>query len=71
MGGAFMGLVTSKGLIKNWRWGFMVALLGGLLTPGNDPMSWALMSGPMLLLYFGSIVLVKMVENSRAKQKPA
>ena len=71
MGGAFMGLVTSKSLIKNWRWGFMLALLGGLLTPGNDPMSWALMSGPMLLLYFGSIPLVKIVENSRAKQKPA
>jgi Sec-independent protein secretion pathway component TatC len=30
-----------------------------------------MMSGPLLLLYFGSIFLVKMVEDSRAKQKPA
>jgi sec-independent protein translocase protein TatC len=69
MGGAFMGLITSKGLIKNWRWGVLVAFLGGLFTPANDPMSWALMCGPLLLLYFGSILLVKMVENSRAKHQ--
>ena len=67
MGGAFMGVVTSKGLIKNWRWGVIIAFLGGLFTPANDPMSWALMCGPLLLLYFGSILLVKMVEKSRAK----
>ncbi len=71
MGGAFMGLVTSKGLIKNWRWGVLIALLGGLFTPANDPMSWVLMCGSMLLLYFGSIILVKMVEKSRAKQQSA
>jgi len=71
MGGAFMGIITSKGLIKNWRWGVMIAFLGGLLTPSNDLMSWALMCGPLLILYFGSILLVKMVENSRAKQQPA
>jgi sec-independent protein translocase protein TatC len=70
MGAAFMGLVTSKGLIKNWRWGVMLALAGGLLTPGNDPMSIALMVGPLLILYVVSIVLVKMVEKSRAKQLP-
>ncbi len=67
MGGAFLGLITSKGLIKNWRWGVIIAFLGGLFTPANDPMSWALMCGPLLLLYFGSILLVKMVEKSRAK----
>ena len=71
MGGAFMGLVTSKGLIKNWRWGVIIAFLGGLFTPANDPMSWALMCGPLLLLYFGSILLVKMVEKSRVKPQSA
>jgi sec-independent protein translocase protein TatC len=33
----------------------------------NDPMSWALMCGPLLILYFGSILLVMMVEKSRVK----
>lgn len=71
MGGAFMGLVTSKGLIKNWRWGVLLAVCGGVFTPGNDPMSIFLMVGPLLILYFLSIVLVKMVEKSRAKPQPA
>ena len=71
MGGAFMGFVTSKGLVKHWRWGIIIAFLGGLLTPANDPMSWALMVIPLLLLYFGSIALVKYVEKLKARQKPA
>ena len=71
MGGAFLGFVTSKGLIKHWRWGVIVAFLGGLLTPANDPMSWILMVVPLLLLYFGSIALVKWIEVVRAKQQPA
>lgn len=71
MGGAFMGLVKSKGLIKNWRWGVIIAFLGGLFTPANDPMPWALMCGPLLLLYFGSIPLVMMVEKSRVKPQSA
>ncbi len=69
-GGAFVGMITSKGLIKNWRWGVVVAALGGLLTPSNDIISMALMSIPLLLLYFGSIPLVQMIERMKAKQKP-
>lgn len=71
MGGAFIGLITSKGLIKHWRWGFVIAALGGVFTPANDMFSIALMSGPLLLLYFGSIVLVKIVEKMKAKNSPA
>jgi len=67
MGGAFLGFVTSKGLTKHWRWGVIIAFLGGLLTPANDPMSWILMVVPLLILYFGSIGLVKWVEMARPK----
>ena len=71
MGGAFAGLVTSKGLIKHWRWGFVIAALGGVFTPANDLFSIGLMAGPLLLLYFGSILLVKIVEKMKAKNAPA
>jgi sec-independent protein translocase protein TatC len=71
MGCSFVGIVTSKGLIKHWRWGVMIAFLGGVLTPANDPMSWMLMVVPLLLLYCGSILLVKFVERIKARQKPA
>jgi len=69
MGGSYLGLVTSKGLAKNWRWGIVIAALGGLLTPANDLPSMALMAFPLLILYFGSIFLVKMVEGWKAKEK--
>ena len=71
MGGAFAGLITSNGLIKHWRWGFVIAALGGVFTPSNDLPSIALMSGPLLLLYFGSIVLVRFVERMKAKNSSA
>jgi len=69
MVGGYLGLVSSKGLVKNWRWGIVLAALGGLLTPANDLPSMALMAIPLLLLYFGSIILVKMVENWKEKDK--
>ncbi len=63
----YAGLVTSKGLIKQWRWGLVIAVLGGVFTPANDPMSWALMVFPLLGLYFGSYFLVRYVEKVKAK----
>src|SRR5262249_21129474 len=69
MGGAYVGLVTSKGLIKHWRWGVVVAALGGVFTPSNDLFSMALMSIPLLILYGGSIFLVMLIERIKAKDK--
>ena len=72
MAGAFVGIVTSEGLKKQWRWGVVIAVLGGLFTPSNDVISMALMSIPLLILYFGSIYLVRIVEHmkSRDRRKP-
>ncbi|HLJ54905.1 MAG TPA: twin-arginine translocase subunit TatC [Chthonomonadaceae bacterium] len=66
MGGGYLGLVSSKGLSKNWRWGIVIAALGGLLTPSNDIPSMMLMAIPLMILYFGSILLVRMVERWKA-----
>ncbi len=70
MGLAFAGIVSSRWLLKNWRVGFLVAFLGGLFTPANDPMSWALMVIPLLFLYAVSILLVKWVEKQKTRQSP-
>ena len=70
MGLAFVGLVTSQGLRKHWRWGVLLAALGGLFTPANDIFSMAMMSFPLLLLYGASYFLVRIVERMRAKPKP-
>lgn len=71
MFGAFLGLITSKGLTKHWRWGVVIAALGGVFTPSNDLFSMALMSFPLLLLYGASIFLVRIVERMRAKDQPS
>lgn len=70
MAGSFVGMITSDGLIKHWRWGVVIAVLGGVFTPSNDLPSMALMTIPLLLLYFGSIFLVRMVERIKAKDRP-
>jgi len=69
MFGAFVGLITSKGLLKHWRWGVVIAALGGVFTPSNDLFSMALMSFPLLLLYGASIYLVKFVERMKARDR--
>jgi Sec-independent protein secretion pathway component TatC len=63
---AYAGLVTSKGLITQWKWGLVIACLGMVFTPANDPWSLALIAVALLILYFGSILLVKYIERTRA-----
>lgn len=69
MGGAFLDIIHSKDLIKHWRWGVVLSVLGGVLTPSNDLISMALMTIPLLILYFFSIFLVMIVEKVRAKER--
>ncbi|MBC7528667.1 MAG: preprotein translocase subunit TatC [Chthonomonadaceae bacterium] len=69
MGMAFAGIVTSKGLLKQWRWGIVLGALGGVFTPSNDLISMAMLGVPLTCLYFLSIILVRMVENMKAKAK--
>jgi sec-independent protein translocase protein TatC len=71
MGMGFLDLVTSRGLLKNWKWGVVIAVLGGILTPSNDLPSMALMAFPLLGLYFMSIGLVYIVERSKRKPQMA
>lgn len=67
MAGAFVGMITSAGLTKHWRWGVVIAVLGGVLTPSSDVPSMLLMAIPLLGLYFGSIFLVKIIERMKAR----
>lgn len=69
-GGAFIGLITSKGLIKGWRYGVLLSSLAAVFIPTNDFVSMIVIALSILILYFGSIFLVKIVERMRAKQKP-
>ncbi len=69
MGLSFVGIVTSKGLLKSWRWGIVLATLGAMLVPSNDYITMGLMSVSILLLYYSSYFFVKFVEYLKAKYK--
>ena len=45
---------------------FILVVIAMLLTP-PDPISWAIMFGPMYLMFEGSIVLIRRIEKGRTK----
>ncbi|GEM_PF-2837370 len=67
-GGAFLGLISSKGIIKNWRYGILLAALSGLFIPTNDLVSMTAIATAVIVLYFGSYFLVRGIEISKARR---
>jgi sec-independent protein translocase protein TatC len=58
---ATLGIVSSKIMLKGWRYVIMVSvILGAILTPSTDPLTQSLLAGAVLGLYFGGIGLVKL-----------
>jgi sec-independent protein translocase protein TatC len=61
-----LGLVTPRMLRKFRRYAVILSMVAGaLITPGGDLMSLALLTGPIYLLYEGSILLSHIVHRRR------
>ena len=59
-----VGIVNSKMMIRLWREATVgIAAIAAIATPSNDAFTMMLMAVPMVVLYFFSIGLVKMVED--------
>jgi sec-independent protein translocase protein TatC len=57
-----LGIVTSKQMLKGWRYVMLgAAILGAVLTPSTDPVTQSLLGGAVLFLYFGGILMVKLI----------
>jgi sec-independent protein translocase protein TatC len=66
---AYIGMVTSEMLKRNWRVAIVgCSVLGMVATPSNDAFSMLMMAVPLCILYFLSIFLVQFVERLRARQ---
>ena len=64
---AGMGLVSSKTLSQQWRLAIVIiAIVSALITPTIDPMNMALIMGPLIALYFLSILLAMIAQRGRA-----
>lgn len=58
-----LGIIRSKMLIKYWRYITVgITVLAMIVTPSNDPLSMTIMAVPLVLLFFASIGLVRLVE---------
>jgi len=66
-----LGVVTPKGLIKNWRIAIVGAsIAAAVITPTIDPVNMFLVMGPLLALYVISILLTFIGERIN-RGKPA
>lgn len=68
---ALVGLVKGKALADQWRLAIVIiAILAAAITPTIDPVNMSLVMLPMSILYFVSIGLAYLAENTRRKQNP-
>jgi len=60
---AKVGLIKAQTLIQQWRLAVVIiALVSAIITPTIDPINMALVMGPLILLYFLSILLAKIAQ---------
>lgn len=67
---ARVGLINSKMLTTYWRHSVVIiSIIGAVVTPSNDAFSMLMMCIPMVLLYFASIWLVRLVEKKPERNR--
>lgn len=58
-----LGIIRSRMLVRYWRHITVgITVLAMIVTPSNDPLSMTIMAIPLVLLFYGSILLVRLVE---------
>ena len=61
-----IGLFTVKSYLSSWRMAVLVIfLLALVLTPSGDPYTMCLMACPLTVLYFGGVLLCKVLPRGR------
>jgi sec-independent protein translocase protein TatC len=64
MGMAKLGVVRSKQLLGWWRFAIVGAfVVSAVVTPSIDPITQAMVAGPIIVLYFLGIILARLVES--------
>jgi sec-independent protein translocase protein TatC len=67
---SFMGFIKPRFLAKQWRYAIIIiAIIAAAITPTVDPVNMSLVMGPMILLYFVSIILSYMAVGARRGDK--
>jgi sec-independent protein translocase protein TatC len=65
MGMAKLGVVRSRQLLGWWRYAVVIAFVAAaIVTPSIDPVTQAIVAGPIIVLYFLGILLARLVEGT-------
>lgn len=63
---AGMGIVRAETLVQYWRVAIIIiAIVAAVITPTIDPLNMALIMGPLIALYFLSILLAKIAQRRK------
>jgi sec-independent protein translocase protein TatC len=63
-----IGLITVKTYLASWRMAILVIfVLAMILTPTGDPYTLLLMACPLTLLYFGGVLLCKVLPKAKSR----
>lgn len=69
---ARLGLLSSSFLARNWRVAVVLLLtLAAVITPTVDVVSLSIVTGPLLVLYWISVLVARMAERARPKEEAA
>ncbi|RTI47437.1 twin-arginine translocase subunit TatC [Thermus scotoductus] len=69
---ARLGILSSTFLARNWRIAVVLLLtLAALITPTVDVVSLAIVTGPLLVLYWISVLVARVAERVRPKEEAA
>jgi sec-independent protein translocase protein TatC len=67
---AGLGFVHARTLVRGWRFAIVgIAVLAAAATPTVDPVNMALVMGPMIVLYFFSILLAALAQAGRRRRE--
>ena len=69
---ARLGLITARFMWKNFKYAFLaIFIIGAVLSPGTDPVGQIAMAGPMVVLYFVSILFAWIFGKKRKAAEEA
>ena len=67
-----IGAINAKTLTRNWRYCIVIIAVIAAALPGADPVTTALETLPLVILYLASIVLLKVADRRRqARRRPS
>lgn len=67
---SILGIIHSSFLLDKWREAVLVlAIVSAVLSPGPDVFSMLMLFVPLLILYFASIVFMKILENKSEQER--